>query len=78
MPGNVKYAYLWWVIDYPFEGRTIRAYFASGNGGQIAMAIPELDMALGFWAGNYNDIGGRRATSEYVPKYILPAVIKKQ
>lgn len=78
MPGyKLRYGYLWWVTDYPFENRTIRAYFASGNGGQIAMAIPELDLALAFWAGNYNDIGGRRATTEYVPKFILPAVEKK-
>lgn len=74
---KLNYGYLWWVTEYQFEGRTIRAYFASGNGGQVAMAIPELDLVLGFWAGNYNDVGGRRATSEYVPKYILPAVERK-
>jgi len=73
---KLKYGYLWWVIEYPYQGRTISAYFASGNGGQIAMAIPELDLVLGFYAGNYNDIGGRTATKTYVPQYILPAVEK--
>ena len=61
------YGYLWWGVDYPFQGRTIRAYFASGNGGQISMAIPELQLAMAFHAGNYNDVGGRKATREYVP-----------
>ena len=56
------------------SGRNIRAYFASGNGGQIAMAIPDLDLVLGFYAGNYNDVGGATARNIYVPKYILPAV----
>jgi len=71
---KLKYGYLWWVTDYPYQGRTIRAYFASGNGGQISMGIPELDLAIVFHAGMYNDIGGRKATREYVPEFILPAV----
>lgn len=69
-----QYGYLWWGVEYPYQGRTIRAYFASGNGGQISMAIPELQLAMAFHAGNYNDSGGRRATREYVPQLILPAV----
>lgn len=73
---KLDYGYLWWVKDYPYNGKTVRAYFASGNGGQIAMAIPDLDLAIGFYAGNYNDAGGRTATNVYVPKYILPAVEK--
>jgi len=68
------YGYLWWGVDYPYRGSTIRAYFASGNGGQISMAIPELQLAMAFHAGNYNDVGGRKATREYVPEFILPAV----
>jgi len=69
-----QYGYLWWGVEYPYQGRTIRAYFASGNGGQISMAIPELDLAMAFHAGNYNEAGGRKATREYVPQFILPAV----
>ncbi len=68
------YGYLWWGVDYPYQGRTIRAYFASGNGGQISIAVPELQLAMAFHAGNYNDSGGRKATREYVPQSILPAV----
>ena len=68
------YGYLWWGVDYPYQGRTIRAYFASGNGGQISIAVPELQLAMAFHAGNYNDSGGRKATREYVPQFILPAV----
>lgn len=73
---KLDYGYLWWVKDYPYKGRTVRAYFASGNGGQIAMAIPEFDLALAFYAGNYNDGGGRTATNVYVPQFILPAIEK--
>ncbi len=72
--GSFDYGYLWWSIEYPYKGRVIRAYFAAGNGGQIAMAIPELDLALACFTGNYNDSGGRTFQNVYVPKYILPAV----
>ncbi len=74
--GKAQYGYLWWVNEYPYEGRTIRAYFASGNGGQIVMAIPDLDLVLAFYGGNYNDAGGFTATRTYVPKYVLPVVKK--
>ncbi len=69
-----SYGYLWWVIEYPYKGRNIRAFFADGNGGQVVMAIPELDLVMAFYAGNYNDVGGRTAKSLYVPQYILPAI----
>lgn len=71
---KLHYGYLWWVIDYPYKKRNIRAYFASGNGGQVVMVIPELDLVMAFYAGNYNDVGGRQATRVYVPNYILPAI----
>jgi CubicO group peptidase (beta-lactamase class C family) len=70
---KASYGYLWWVYDYPYKGRTVRAYFASGNGWQHAIGIPELDLVIGFYAGNYvDDLPLHR---EYVPKWILPAVL---
>lgn len=74
--GERMYGYLWWVNDYPFQGRTVRAYFAAGNGGQIAMAVPELDLVMAFNGGNYNAAGTMTAQNIYVPQYILPAVGK--
>jgi CubicO group peptidase (beta-lactamase class C family) len=40
--------YLWWVIEYPYRDRTVRAFFAGGNGGQIVMGVPELDLVIAF------------------------------
>lgn len=68
------YGYLWWLEDYPYRGRTVRAYFASGNGGQISMGIPDLGLAIAFFGGNYNSHNTSTAHRVYVPKYILPAV----
>lgn len=73
--GTRKYGYLWWMEDYPYNGKTIRAFFAAGNGGQISMGIPELDLAIAFNGGNYSDGPATYVPQRvYVPKYILPAV----
>jgi len=69
-----QYGYLWWIIEYPHKGRTVRAYFAAGNGGQIVMAIPDLDLVIAFYGGNYNDPSLFIPQNVYVPQYILPAV----
>lgn len=72
--GKKHYGYLWWLIDYPYQNRTVRAFFAGGNGGQVVMGIPELDLVLAFYAGNYSDPVLFKIQEEYVPQYILPAV----
>jgi CubicO group peptidase (beta-lactamase class C family) len=73
--GGRPYGYLWWLADYPWHGRKVHAFFAAGNGGQIMMAIPELDLVLGFFGGNYGDgPPSLEAQNVYVPDYVLPAV----
>ncbi len=72
--GTRKYGYLWWIEDYPYKGRTIRAFFAGGNGGQIVMGIPELDLVIAFYGGNYADRATFTSQWNYVPQYILPSV----
>jgi CubicO group peptidase (beta-lactamase class C family) len=71
---DTKYGYLWWTRDYPYQGRTVRAYLANGNGGQFVVVIPELDMVIESNAGNYADRVGSLMIREYIPKYILPAL----
>ena len=75
---KASYGYLWWVYDLPYQGRTVRAYFASGNGGQFSFGIDELGLAVVFQGGSYNDWdAGYAALREYLPKDILPAVRAK-
>lgn len=73
-PRNRKYGYQWWVEDYPYRGRTVRAFFAGGNGGQIVMGIPQLDLVIAFYGGNYNDPALLVPQRVYVPQYILPTM----
>jgi CubicO group peptidase (beta-lactamase class C family) len=69
-----QYGYLWNSARYSHVDRDVRAYFAGGNGGQIFMAIPDLDLVIGFTGGNYADPATFTAQRVYVPRYILPAV----
>jgi CubicO group peptidase (beta-lactamase class C family) len=69
-----QYGFLWNSVEYDYNGRKIRAFFAGGNGGQVSMGIPELDLVITFTGGNYNDpvlFTGQRV---YVPQYLLRAV----
>lgn len=72
--GERRYGYLWWSQEYPYRGRKVRAWFAAGNGGQIAMAVPELELVICFMGGNYSDPAARIPQDRYVPEMILPAV----
>ncbi len=71
-----NYGYLWWTTEFEHQGHTVVAHHASGNGGQFSMFIPELDLVIATYAGNYADPGGFYALRELVPKYILPALLK--
>ena len=69
-----QYGLLWNSVAYDYNGRKIRAFFAGGNGGQVSMGIPDLDVVITFTGGNYNDpvlFTGQRV---WVPRYVLPAV----
>jgi CubicO group peptidase (beta-lactamase class C family) len=69
-----QYGWLWNSVEYPYKGRKVRAFFAGGNGGQIFMGIPELDLVIGFTGGNYSDAALFIPQRVFVPTYILPAV----
>jgi CubicO group peptidase (beta-lactamase class C family) len=80
-PGYIarKYGYLIWINDYPYKGRTIEAFFLAGNGGQIVMGVPALDLVMAFYGGSYSDHAGTYlAQDDYVPNFILPAVAEGQ
>jgi len=70
-----QYGYLWNSKEYPYKDQRVRGYFAAGNGGQIFMAIPDLDLAITFLGGNYSDGETLRIPQRvFIPKNILPAV----
>jgi CubicO group peptidase (beta-lactamase class C family) len=70
-----QYGYLWWIYEYPFEGKTIQAFYAGGNGGQVVMGIPDLDLVFAIYGGNYSDPIMFQVQRKLVPEYVLAAVL---
>ena len=72
--GRFHFGYLWWIHDYPYENRTVRAFWAGGNGGQAVVVVPELDLVIATFGSNYISAGTYYVQLEVIPKYVLPAV----
>jgi CubicO group peptidase (beta-lactamase class C family) len=68
------YGYLWNSVAYDRNGRKLHAFFPGGNGGQVYIGIPELDLLIAFTGGNYADRVLFRSQREFVPQDILPAI----
>jgi CubicO group peptidase (beta-lactamase class C family) len=68
------YGYLWNSYSYDYKGRKLHGFFPGGNGGQVYIGIPDLDLLIAFTGGNYADRVLFRAQREFVPEDILPAV----
>lgn len=52
-----QYGYLWNSQEFDYKGRKVRAVFAGGNGGQVSLEIPQLDLVIAFTGGNYGTRG---------------------
>ncbi len=74
---NHGYGYGWHFRDYEANGRAFHYYWAGGNGGQLIIVVPELDMVVGFTGGDYTEFHKYlRWEIELMPQYIFPAVIR--
>ena len=71
---NIYYGYYWWVEDYPYKDRTVRAYSARGAGGNLVYVVPELDLIMTTMAGNYSNRRGMKYLGDLIARSILPAV----
>jgi CubicO group peptidase (beta-lactamase class C family) len=71
---GLHYGYFWWGIDLPYKGGKLPAFYAAGNGGQVVMVVPALDLVVAIYGGNYSDKVMYAAQEVYTPKYILPAI----
>lgn len=73
-PGH-GYGYTWHLFHTTVGGHDYSEYMAQGNGGQLVMVVPELDLAAVVTAGNYGNFPTwRKFFEELLPQYIIPAV----
>ncbi len=69
------YGYTWWRHELRVGDKVYAQYEASGNGGQLVMVVPALDLVVMFTAANYNHVAlWRKFREELLPQFILSAV----
>jgi CubicO group peptidase (beta-lactamase class C family) len=73
-----EYGYGWWIFSYSHKGREVNAYYAGGNGGQYVIVIPEFDLNIVGFGGNYNQRVMHQLKYEYVRDYVLPAIVNEK
>ncbi|MEO0576228.1 MAG: serine hydrolase, partial [Pseudomonadota bacterium] len=66
------YGFAWWRRSFDVDGRSINTFYASGNGGQTLLVIPELEAVVLLQAGNYSD--GRTRTA-FLNQYMIESVL---
>jgi CubicO group peptidase (beta-lactamase class C family) len=71
---HIYYGYNWWSENFPYKKRTVHAFMALGAGGQVVTVVPELELVVAFYAGNYSSRSQRDLGHTFVPRYLLPAV----
>jgi CubicO group peptidase (beta-lactamase class C family) len=71
---DVDEGWAWHMIDVKSGDQTYHAFHANGNGGQLLIILPELDLAVMFTAGNYNQGLWNRERDDIVGGMIIPAI----
>lgn len=72
-PGH-DYGYTWHLFEAKVGDKTYKEYMAQGNGGQLVMVVPALDLAVVVTAGNYGNFPTWRTFFEdLMPRYLIPA-----
>jgi CubicO group peptidase (beta-lactamase class C family) len=73
--GYSKDGYAWHLVGIRSRDRAYREFDASGNGGQLLLVIPELELAVVFTAGNYMQGGiWNRWRDNLVGAELIPAI----
>ncbi|HTC22367.1 MAG TPA: serine hydrolase, partial [bacterium] len=74
-PPVMDYGYLWWTLNFPYQGGTVRAFYAFGAGMQYLFVVPDLQLVCLLTAGDEQGTPswGSSVQSFFV-NYILPAV----
>ena len=72
--GPNDYGYGWYRATYESGGRAYATYQAAGNGGQLLIVMPDLDLVMMITAANYGDYRAWRVfRDEWPPEFVIPA-----
>ena len=76
--GEAEDAFAWHLAMLKTPTHSYVAYGASGNGGQLLIVVPELDLAVVFTGGNYGQGGiWNKWRDQMIPEQIIPAINRR-
>ena len=71
-----NYGYLWWLKSFRTkDGKSVPAYFMSGNGGNKILVFPSAKLSVVITSSNYSTRGMHEQTERLLTDYILPAAL---
>jgi CubicO group peptidase (beta-lactamase class C family) len=71
-----QYGFAWHIYHFNVGGKKYSTYFAGGNGGQLVMVFPELDMVVNYNGAAYGEPQKFfRWQAFLVPQYLIPAAL---
>jgi CubicO group peptidase (beta-lactamase class C family) len=71
-----QYGYGWHIYPLATKDGTHAMYSAGGNGGQLVLVIPDLDLVVGITGGAYGEYSKwARWITELVPQFIIPSAL---
>ncbi len=74
-PGD--YGYGWWLRTVQVGSRSYHTYRAAGNGGQLVIVVPELDVVVAFMGANYNQGPLWWPWNDsFVPEVLIPSMVR--
>ncbi|HEY3646155.1 MAG TPA: serine hydrolase [Gammaproteobacteria bacterium] len=72
-PGH-GYGYTWHLFEVKVGDKTYKEYMAQGNGGQLVLVVPDLDLVVVITAGNYGNFPvWSKFFLDLMPQYLIPA-----
>jgi CubicO group peptidase (beta-lactamase class C family) len=75
---NHQYGYGWHIHHLVVGGRDYLEYAAEGNGAQLIMVIPDLDMVVAINGGNYGrSVDWYPWSREVLSNYLIPAAVRQ-
>lgn len=71
-----QYGYGWHIYHLAVDNHSYKMYGAGGNGGQLVLVIPDLDMVVGFTGGAYGEFQKWYTwQTQLVPEYIIRSAL---